>query len=703
MKFLLLKIAVIWRRFRHGKNVAEQLGDVPHIETLMQRAKPEMSWHERASWMVDVADWIRHQPKVSLRDKATWNEIKRQRVTDILDWLDANRDVRRTVQNTIQKTLREAQGPELFSMTGLSLRGAFFGEFLERITHRVVPKTLSQADASTLFMAMFPDPEDAQWLLTLDHATMGRLWRLAADESVSHMYWQHVDDALLYLMTDVVAEGISPAFRQRLEPNMPLKASPFLTLRREMEKYLLLPVDDQGAVRGIRMLIAVCRAQTDRIYAHLDEHGVSVNLVYRIERMRIQLTRMGRLVDLRSCGAQSAVAGHVQTLLADMVSDYRKRFSVRDLIRRSFTLLGRKIVERNTGHGAQMVARDVQGYRTILKAGCKGGAVLGFIALLKYIWAYTGWFNFGSGDNAYFFEGVLVSAQYVVGFWLVSAVGGVLAATQPAVTSPLLAAKMGSLDTTDGVRSLMSEVVWLLRSQMAAMLGNIIAIVPAAIVVAGAFYLVVDAPMMDYERATSALDSLSVMSLTPLYAIVTGILLWFSATIAGVFDNWFALHRLKEALHHHRRLVYVLGAARAERFAQWCERHVALIAGNLSLGVLFGMTPAVMEFFGVHLEIRHIALALGKLMAAVSSLGWETVTTNAFWMAIAGIVAIGIINVGVAFACALILALRARNVPAKLRYLVYRRVMRVLTTKPQTLFRIRQKQAHVTPAFTEKK
>jgi site-specific recombinase len=705
MKFLLLKIAVMWRRFRYEKNVAQQMGDAPHIETLMHRAKPDQSWRERANWMIDVTEWIRHQSKVSLRDKATWQAIKHQRVTDILDWLDNHRDVRRLVQMTLQKTLRETQGPELFSMTGLSKRSVFFGELFERLTNRIMPKALVQTDTTTLFMAMFPDPEDAQWLLELDDATLGRLWRLVADEGVSHMYWQQVDDALLFLMTDVVAEGISPAFRHRLEPNMALKASPFLALRREMDKYLVSAVTDEGATRGIRMLIAVCRAQTDRIYNHLDENGVSMSLVYRIERMRSQLTRMGRLIDMRSCVVPGAIAGHVKALLSDMVSDYHTRGSVRGLFRRSFTLLGRKIVERNTGKGEHFVAQDAQGYRAIIKAGYLGGIVLGFIALLKYILLHTGWMTFTSEEETYFFEGLFVSAQYVLGFWMVSAIGGVLAAKQPAVTAPLLAAKMSDLDNADGMRGMVSEVMRLLRSQTAAVLGNVTASIPAAILVAWGFAMLAGESLMTGERAYEAMGSLSLFSLTPLYAIVTGVLLWLSSMIAGVVDNWFALHHLRDTLSQQRRLVYILGPVRAERWAAWCERRVALIAGNISLGVLFGMTPAVMHFFGLHLEIRHVTLALGKLMAAASSLGWHVLGTTEFWLAAAGIVVVCLLNVGVAFACALVLALRARNISARMRHLVYRRVFRQLISKPQTLFSLETgtgTRSSVSPAETGK-
>jgi site-specific recombinase len=51
---------------------------------------------------------------------------------------------------------------------------------------------------------------------------------------------------------------------------------------------------------------------------------------------------------------------------------------------------------------------------------------------------------------------------------------------------------------------------------------------------------------------------------------------------------------------------------------------------------------------------------------------------------VAGIATIGILNVGVAFGCALTLALRARDVPARVRRLVFRAVLRRFTASPRS-------------------
>jgi site-specific recombinase len=677
MKISFLRLCVMWRRFRRGSrhHNAHHLKYKTQIETLMRRANPFADWNERANWMIDVAEWLRREPRTAMLDETAWRRVKRLRTRFLLDWLDGHRDVRRVVQATLQKTLRESVGPELFCATGLPREPAFFSELWERIIKMVLPKS-TQKDLSALFTAMFPEPADADWLLELDHKTMSRIRALCADDNIAHNYRQQIDEALVYLVTMIVSVGISHDFRQRLEPRTPLQATPFMALRRELETYLLGRADDEAALRSVRMLLAVCQAQTDRIYAHLDEYGVSVGLVYRIERMRAQLARMGRLIDLRATGPGAQGTDQVQALLADLIDAHHHRSSIRGLVRRSFSLLARKMVERNADHGEHYIARDRSEYRAMVKAACLGGIITAFAVLGKYALAGAG--------LASFFEGMSASLNYVAGFLVIAAIGGTLATKQPAVTGPALAAKMESLDTVDGLRALLLEIAFLLRSQAAAVFGNLIAVIPTMAAISSAIFLLSGAPMMDAAKANATLNSLSILGATPLFAAFTGILLWISGLSAGFADNWFALRRLREGLAHHRRLVHALGAARTQRWASRLEQQVAGIVGIVSLGVLLGMVPVIAHFFGLPLDVRHVTLSTGALTAAAASLGWGVFASTEFWLAVGGIAMIGLLNVGVAFSCALALALRAREVPKRIRRLVFRAVLRRFTASPRS-------------------
>ncbi len=679
MRISLLRLYVIVRRF-HRSSARGAQNDGRHeaqlesqVAALLRRADPMAGWNERVTWMIDLAHWLREEPK-AFRVGAGPRVVHHQRTNYLLKWLECRAEAMQRVQSTVQVTLHEALGPDIFCATGLPRQAAFFNELSEHIFTWMLPTPTPTMDLSQLFTAMFPAPADADWLNSLDPPTLARLWRIIGDENIVRLYTAQIDEALQYLVMMVAAVGVGPDFRQRLKPLRSLKTTPFMELRDALDIHLELSPTDCASLSRVRRLIAVCRAQTDRIYDDLDEHGVSVGLVYHVERMRAQLTRMARLIDLRAAAYISQGATHIQELLADLIRAHHERASVRGLVRRNFALLARKMVERNASHGEHYIARDRKEYRAMLRAAMIGGGVTALAALGKS--ALTGL------GMAKFFEGLFISVNFALSFLLISALGGVLATKQPAVTAPALAAKMGALDTVDGLRVLMQEIACLLRSQAAAVFGNLVAVIPAMLACAAGIWLLSGHTMMTPVKAQATIASLSVIGVTPLFAAFTGVLLWIASLAAGFADNWFALRRLRIALAHQRRLVFALGAARAARWAQKLEDQIGMIVGNLALAILLGMTPVVAGFFGLALDTRHVTLSTASLTGALSSLGWQAFATPAVWLAIAGIVFIGLLNVGVAFSCALGLAMRARAVPRRVRRIVFRQVLKRFSASP---------------------
>ncbi|MGZ5818944.1 MAG: preprotein translocase subunit TatB, partial [Burkholderiaceae bacterium] len=550
----------MWRRFRRGSghHGDHHLHVAAQAEALMNRANPFTSWSERANWMIDITEWVRREPNFPLRENGGVRRLKHQRIRVLLDWLDANRDSRRVVQATLQKTLREAAGAELFFTTGLPREPGFFGEMSEKFVKFLLPKAPAQLDLAALFIAMFSEQADAEWLLGLDQKTLSRIWKLCADDGIAHTFRQQMDEALVYLVTVILSVGISPPFRQRLERSNSLQATPFMTLRRELERYLQTGSQDDASLRSVRMLIAVCQAQTDKIYADLDENGVSVGLVYSIERMRAQLARMARLIDLRAALAHPGMGiDQMQVLLGEMVAGQRQRSSMRGLIRRSFALLTRKMVERNAKYGLprgeQYAVRNRSEYRAMFLAAAIGGVVAVFTVLAQLAMS--------NAHVAHFFAGVFASLNYLVSLSVIAATGGALAARQSAVTAPALASRMGELGTADGLEELMSEAAVFLRAQAAAVFGNVMTLMPVMAAASIGILLWSGMPVMNEHKAQASLEALSVFGWSPIFAAVTGVLLWMASLMACFADNWFALRRLREGLTHHRRLVHALGAA----------------------------------------------------------------------------------------------------------------------------------------------
>lgn len=81
------------------------------------------------------------------------------------------------------------------------------------------------------------------------------------------------------------------------------------------------------------------------------------------------------------------------------------------------------------------------------------------------------------------------------------------------------------------------------------------------------------------------------------------------------------------------------------------------------LGYLLGFAPAVARFFGVPLDVRHVTLSTGTLALAAARFGTTSFGHGWLYYAIAGLAITFVLNLGVSFSIASVVALRAYNVP----------------------------------------
>jgi len=363
-------------------------------------------------------------------------------------------------------------------------------------------------------------------------------------------------------------------------------------------------------------------------------------------------------------------------LLAGLAHLNVQRRSLRALWRHNTALLAEKMAERHAESGEHYITRDRREYRAMLRAAMGGGLIMGF----------TTWVKIGilGLKAALFWTGLLAGLNYAVSFVIVQLLHWTIATKQPAMTAPALADKLGELSRPGGVERFVDEVANLTRSQSAGVFGNVLVVMPVALLIGLGGLAWFGPQFLPVPKAEHELHALSLLGPTPLFAAFTGVLLFLSSVIAGWAENAFVLHRLDSAIAWNPRIRRRLGPRRAARWAAWWRRNVGVMAGNVSLGLLLGLTPEFFRIFGIDLQVRHVTLSSGLFGAACASLGHAVVNDPAFWWALAGIAVNGVLNVGVSFYLAYRLALRARGIQVKERRAIYSSLARRLLRRPWT-------------------
>ncbi|WP_395139231.1 site-specific recombinase [Schlegelella aquatica] len=695
------------------------------LNSLLAAVDPGAAAAERNLWWVRLAEWLRHAPVHAEPGTRGDTPLPVLRLRLLLQRLEREPDARSRLARMLASTLREMDATLLLADFGFAPRMAFFSEVGERLQRRLLPGTPETRDLSELFQLVFSHPEDAEWLAAIDDETLARVSALVADALAppeeaeeapaagpggAATRWRGaLLDALMFCVSQVEATAFSAEVRTRMSPQAQALV-PFRQLMRSFEALRGLIEDEDGEALGLRdpgadaataaqagrtadleramsymrAVLDACRRDAATVRDHLEEHGISVDIVFATQQLQARLDRIERLLEclLSAPGTPGApartgpseAARAVQRLFVEFAQTAQHRRSVRALLARNYSLLARKVVERSAEAGEHYITRTRSEYLQMVGRAAGGGAITAITVFVKFL--LTGW------GLSPFFAGLAAGLNYAVSFVAIQLAHFTLATKQPAMTAPAMAARLADVGTDEAVERFVDELAHLTRTQVAGILGNVMVVLPCVWALQGLAQWALGAPLVGEAKARWAVESLSVLGWTPVFAAGTGVLLFASSLVAGWAENWFVLHRLGSALRWNPRILSRLGAARAQRWAAFLESNISGFAGNVSLGLMLGLVPAVAVFFGIHFDVRHVTLASGQLGAALGALGGQLVYEPAFWLAVAGIAVTGALNVTVSFLLAFRLALRSRNLRLRDRARIYAAVRRRLVQRP---------------------
>jgi site-specific recombinase len=291
-------------------------------------------------------------------------------------------------------------------------------------------------------------------------------------------------------------------------------------------------------------------------------------------------------------------------------------------------------------------------------------------------------------------EFLLVGTNYAISFLLLQIFGLALATKQPAMTGATLA-NIINRNRGDSRRCEVTEfAASISRTQLAAALGNVLAVSLGAVVFNLIWLKSFHQPYVPAEQAQKVYLSLRPLaSLTAMDAALTGVLLWLAGLIGGWCENFAVYHRIPASIAQHK-LRQTIGDRGMQRIADWVDRNIGPWSTSISLGYLMAFLPVMAEFFGLPLDVRHVTLNTGMFAFAAARFGFSAFVQVWLYSAMVGIVVMFVLNLGVSFAIASYVALRAYNVERQERTALLRYVLKELINSPlQFFFPVQAKQA----------
>ncbi len=671
----------LFRKWRESRSASLQL------DAILAAADPDAPLAERNAWLVELGYWLRRDGNPGVEQDGDASAARRYpahvRLRYLLQVLARHPEWSDSFARTVRAIVRDNDPTALFCDTGVASHPGIWGEMVDRLQARFLPPPPNRSDMAALFALLFVDDNDAEWVEALDNELVERLGMAVlsdADEGVERFHVAReatLTTSIQVLVSHVKATGLSQAIRSRLHGRV--EDTPFYRLDTAIVALCEEGLAHDGAtfahrLNYFRALLDGCHAAARQVYDDLEENGVSVEVVFQIERMKAQLSRIDLLLNAWVDPSRRERHAH---LIAELIRSTQARRSVGHLLGTSFAQLARKVVERSAETGEHYITRDRREYGELMRAAAGGGLVTVITVYLKFL-------IYGLHLDK-FTEGFLASLNYAGSFLAIHFAHFTLATKQPAMTGPALAHRLDGAGRPDGRELFVDDTIAMIRSNAAAIFGNLSVVFPVAFALQWLAAKLLGTNLITPAKAIATIESFSILGPTPLYAVFTGVLLWLSSLIAGWADNWFALHRVHDVMAYNRRLRYVLGQRGATRLADFWKRNLSGITANVSLGFLLGLGPEILSFVGPHMEVRHVTLSTGSVGAALGVLGVNALRMPSLWLAVAGIALMGVLNVAVSFALAFYMALRSRNLRRVDRKALVGAVRRRIVRHPMSL------------------
>ncbi|HRP26064.1 MAG TPA: site-specific recombinase [Thauera sp.] len=635
------------------------------MERLLERfGQPEQD--QVALW-VALVDKLR-PPRATQTDKATEN------LRALATLLARRSDLLANLRAATLRVFAERKQVTMYVASGLLPSTGFFSETSRRIGNRLLPEVIDTAHLRDLLSAVFNRVDDEVWV----NAISDEDWQAFLHLLVGHQTPMFEEDAsplphavrevlesLRVLSFHVSAIGLDREL-VRIDPNLEEHESPFLAQNAELLTYIqhysnwwttpgALIADD----KHLTVMLHQCDEILQRVRKRATRIGTSLTLTFKLERLRQHLERINELTallsELRTRRVVEDAAPRIVRLFKTLVRAECRKNVLADYWGKNVELLSLRMTESASKTGEKYITSSRGEYFGMLSSAALGGLIIAFMAANKIV--------LGEQGMAPLNELLSFCLNYGLGFALIHMLGGTVATKQPAMTANAIAASIGEAKSKGGrdLEDLADLIVRTIRSQAAAILGNIGVAIPVALGVGLIIQLATGSHFVTPQKAEKLLGEIDPLSGAPFFAAIAGVCLFMSGLIAAFYDNLSAYNRVPQRLRQLRWPKRLLGEARAERLVIYIENNLGAIVGNIFFGFLLGGATAIGVLFGLPVDIRHIAFSSAYLGYASVALDFAIPLTTVL-VAFSGVLLIGIVNLLVSFTLTLSVAMRARRI-----------------------------------------
>jgi site-specific recombinase len=588
------------------------------------------------------------------------NTTATEKIKQLNKLLKENESYCTALKENILQVIHQSQLTNLFTEIGIITKENFWSEASRKLSHKLLPPVEEESSIQQKIHQIFIDNNDFEWVNTIDNSIWNDFF-ITLNFSVSNIPNNviiQIFNSLKILSYRIVALGLEKEIIGKIDAQNEL-LSPFLIQNKEVYDLVmslnpgLSATDVTNRFEKITLLLIHCKSNLVLIKEQTSVNGASLHQSFIIKRIEQMIVRMQIMIDLMN--DKSLNTPLFVQFFKTIIYEEQNKNRLREFFADNISLLSYQIAEHKSKSGEHYIANNRAEYKKFFYAACGGGVIISFIVIFKILIHHA--------HYAPFWEAIMYSLNYAMGFILIHITGSSLATKQPAMTASALAraldAKANGDSTTENFAKLIAKV-W--SSQTIAFIGNLLVVFPLTLGWIILYNYITGHNLIDNAEAQKMLDANNPLkSLVWLYAAITGFFLFLSSIISGYYDNKVIYDFIPKRIRKHPYLKKMLPESLLFKLADYLEHNLGSIIGNFLLGFFLGTATFIGEILGWYYDIRHITISSGYFSIGVYQnflqLQWLEILT-----VFIGVLGVGFINFLVSFSLAFFVALRARNI-----------------------------------------
>ncbi|MBA2614070.1 MAG: hypothetical protein H0U95_19060 [Bacteroidetes bacterium] len=543
-----------------------------------------------------------------------------------------------------------------FTDYGINTSHGFFSELVKRIKYKFFPPVTNTTEVGNFLSFLFETKKSSEWLTKIDANNWSKIFSFFV---LTNSFYQanvnlQLKNALVILSHRLVTLGVDPYIVQKL-PEADDTHSPFFELNRAINEFVEADETKTDIEQNSTIVLIELR-RCEQIFKILvskkDDMGTSLHLTFLIKRAEQHIKRIRTLILIFSKEREIKHIASRELSLTLLKANHEK-YSVQSFIKTNTGLLAYRIMSHTSEKGEHYIGFSRNENKKLFRSAMGGGLIVVFLVFVKH---YIHELNL-----SLFFEGLLFGLNYGLGFVLMHFLHFTLATKQPAMTASYIARNIGEGGDRSNIALVLKQII---QSQFVSLLGNLIIVLPLCFLVAFILKDYFHYQFFDYSTAEKQLKSNHpLMSLSLIYAAITGVFLTLAGIITGYYDNKVVFADFAERIKKHPRWSQKYSQKFLTKAGAFVEKNLGAIIGNMFLGLILGTAGNLGTFFGLPFDIRHVTVSSGNFGVAIGSIyvyHWAELVTIFI-----GILLIGIINIFSSFLFSFTIACVSSNLSAK--------------------------------------